>query len=127
MQCQLCIYRNIQRTVKINAKLKCYISEARDALLLDGFHHLEEVDVVQRVRVLDEAAHQQVEVLGRHNDADVVQDALEVGERNAAVVLRHLRVYDASDVVILYVPSEMHRFTTIDQTMLLVFFINNYN
>lgn len=67
-----------------------YHAKSLNALLLDRLHSLEELDVVQRVRVLDEAAHQQVEVLGRHDHADVVQDARKVRERDASVVFRHL-------------------------------------
>lgn len=62
-----------------------------NALLLDSLDLLQEGDVVQRVGVLDVAAHEQVEVLRRHDHADVVEDACEVRERDAPVVLSHLR------------------------------------
>lgn len=67
-----------------------YRPESSNAFFLHRFHCLEEFHIVQCVRVFDELPHKQVEVLGRHDHSDVGEDAREMRECDATIVLGYL-------------------------------------
>lgn len=69
---------------------KTHRSKSLNAILLDSFDLSEELHIIDGVGVLDVPAHEQVEVLRRYEHAHEVQDACEVGECNATIVLGHL-------------------------------------